>query len=99
MRPIRLSVATVGTMLLFGCAGVEHVVPTGPDSYMVASHGVMGWSSGPAQKAKAYEKAAAFCEQKGEELKTISATDTGAGAFGKISSAEVHFRCVNATRK
>ena len=40
--------------LLAGCAGATHVVSTGPGTYMIASHGVMGWSSGPAQKAKAF---------------------------------------------
>jgi len=69
-----------------GCAGVTHVVSTGPDTYMVASHGTMGWSSGPAQKAKAFEE-------------TISATDSGPGIYGKISSGEVQFRCTNPTAK
>jgi hypothetical protein len=41
---------------LTACTGVTHVVTTGPDTYMIASHGTMGWSSGPAQKAKAFEE-------------------------------------------
>jgi hypothetical protein len=81
---------------LAGCAGTTHVVSTGSDTYMIAAHSVMGWSSGPAQKAKAFEEAEDYCKQSGKEIETIDATDTGAGAFGKISSAEVHFRCVSA---
>jgi hypothetical protein len=47
-----------------GCAGTSgEVVPTGKDTYMVASHGTMGWSSGPAQKAKAFEIANAYCNR------------------------------------
>jgi len=86
----------VSVLILAGCAGATHVVPTGSGTYMVAAHGTMGWSSGPAQKAKAFEEAAAYCKQSGKQLETIDATDTGAGGFGKVSSAEVHFRCVSA---
>ena len=72
---------------------------TGPDTYMVASHGTMGWSSGPAQKAKAFEEADTFCKNQGKAIETISATDSGPGIYGKISSGEVQFRCTNPTAK
>lgn len=81
------------SVLMSGCAGVNHVVSTGGDSYMVAAHGVMGWSSGAAQKAKAFEQAASFCEKEGKELQAVSDNETQ-GGFGKIASSEVHFRCV-----
>jgi hypothetical protein len=87
----------VALLALAGCAGSTHVVPTGSGTYMIAAHGTMGWSSGPAQKAKAFEEASAYCKQSGKELETISATDSGAGVYGKISSGEVHFRCVSPT--
>jgi hypothetical protein len=86
---------TVAVLALAGCAGTTHVVSTGSDTYMVAADGTMGWSSGPAQKAKAFEEASAYCKQSGKVIETIDATDTGAGTWGKISSAEVHFRCVS----
>ena len=79
--------------LLAGCAGVTHVVATGPDTFMVANHGVMGWSSGPAQKAKAFEEATAYCKQLGKEMLPINSSET-AGGFGRIASGEVDFRCV-----
>ncbi|MCA8018101.1 hypothetical protein [Burkholderia metallica] len=79
---------------LVGCAGTTDVVSTGPDSYMVASHGTMGWSSGPAQKASAFEKASAYCGRSGKEMEVIQSGDSGTGGFGRISSAEVDFRCV-----
>jgi hypothetical protein len=61
---------------------------------MIAAHGTMGWSSGPVQKAKVFEEAATYCKQSGMEL-TISATETGAGVYGKLSSGEVHLRWVS----
>jgi hypothetical protein len=84
----------IASIAVSSCAGSNHVVPTGQGTYMIAEHGTMGWSSGPAQKAKAFEEAQAYCQQTGKQLETISATDSGAGGFGKISSAEVQFRCV-----
>jgi hypothetical protein len=59
---------------------------------MVASHGVMGWSSGPAQKAAAMEDASAYCKGLGKQLRVLSAEESP-GGFGRIASAEVHFRC------
>lgn len=82
-------------LLVAGCAGVTDVVPTGPDTYMVASHSTMGWSSGPAQKAAAFEKANDYCNGLGKVMQVIKARDSGNGAFGKISSGEVDFRCIN----
>jgi len=83
-----------GAAVVAGCAGVTDVVATGPDSYMVASHGTMGWSSGPAQKAAAFSKADTFCKQQGKVVQVITATDSGNGGFGKISSGEVDFKCI-----
>jgi len=80
--------------LLTACAGVTDPVPVGDGVYMVANHGVMGWSSGPAQKAAALQKAGMFCNGMGKELQTISTTDSGPGGLGKISSADVQFRCI-----
>ena len=83
----------VVALLLAGCAGVTGVVSTGPDTYMVASHGVMGWSSGGAQKAKAFQKADAFCKSLGKQLQPIDTSETP-GGFGMIAAGEVHFRCL-----
>lgn len=80
-------------IFLSGCAGVTDVVKTGSDTFMVASHGTMGWSSGPAQKAKAFQSAQTYCENIGKELETISSDEKPSG-FGKIASGEVHFKCI-----
>ena len=79
--------------LLAGCAGATHVVSTGPGTYMIASHGVMGWSSGPAQKAKAFEEADDYCKKLGKQMQPINSSETD-GGFGKIAAGEVDFRCV-----
>jgi hypothetical protein len=77
-----------------GCAGTTNqVVPTGHDTYMVANHGTMGWSSAGAQKAKAFETANAFCSSKGKEVEAVSEHETDSG-FGKIASADLEFRCI-----
>ncbi|WP_167760067.1 hypothetical protein [Paraburkholderia pallida] len=87
------SVAVFAAIGVAGCAGVTDVVSTGSDTFMVASHSTMGWSSGPAQKASAFEKADAYCKRSGKEMKVLQATDSGNGGFGKISSGEVDFKC------
>ena len=80
--------------LVAGCAGVTDVVSTGPDTYIVASHGVMGWSSGGAQKAKAFQEANDYCKNLGKQMQPIKTTDTGGGGFGQIAAGEVEFRCL-----
>jgi hypothetical protein len=60
---------------------------------MVASHGTMGWSSGPAQQAKAFEEADDCCKGMGKQMQPIDSSETE-GGFGKIASGEVYFRCV-----
>jgi hypothetical protein len=81
------------SLTFFGCAGVTDVVSTGPDTYMIASHGTMGWSSGPAQKAQAFTQANEYCKKIGKTLQVISSKDSGNGGFGVISSGEVTFKC------
>jgi hypothetical protein len=90
---MRTAFGLVVATLLAGCAGATHVVSTGPGTYMIASHGTMGWSSGPAQKAKAFEEAGDYCKKLGKEMQPINSSETESG-FGKIASGEVDFRCV-----
>ena len=84
----------IACFVLSGCAGTtDKVVPTGHDTYLIATHGTMGWSSAGAQKAKAFEDANDFCKSKGKEVETVSEHTTDSG-FGKIASADIEFRCV-----
>ena len=79
--------------MLAGCAGVTDVVSTGPDTFLVASHGTMGWSSGGAQKAAAIQKAADYCRGMSKQLQLVSARETNGGGFGQIAAGEAEFRC------
>lgn len=85
--------ALVLVAALSGCAGVTDIVTTGPDTFMVASHGTMGWSSGGAQKAKAIQQAGDYCRERGKQLQIVESRET-AGGFGKIAAGEVEFRCI-----
>lgn len=76
------------------CGGVTHVVPTGPDTYTVAHHGVMGHSSGAAQKAKAFEEAGAFCRSQGKTLFATNSNETES-RWGQVPSGEVDFKCLS----
>jgi hypothetical protein len=89
---MRRTITFFVSVSLAACAGVTHVVATGPDTYMVASHGTMGWSSGPAQKAKAFEEADDYCRRMGKQMQPIDSSEIE-GGFGKIASGEVNFRC------
>ena len=80
-------------ILLTGCAGQSKIIPTGNDTYLISSHGVMGYSSGDEQKVQAYEEANKFCQSQGKKIETVYANDSGAGGYGRISSAQVNFRC------
>lgn len=83
----------IAAALLAGCAGVtDTVIPAGQDTFLVATHGVMGWSSGPAQKARALERANAHCANIGKSFEVIRSSETP-GGFGRIASAEIEFRC------
>jgi uncharacterized protein YceK len=84
----------ISATLISGCAGVTNeTVPTGRGTYLIARHGTMGWSSAGAQKAKALQEAAAFCQTQGKDFETVSDRETDSG-FGKIASAEIEFRCI-----
>ncbi len=87
------SFAVILVALLTACAGVTGVVSTGENSYMLASHGTMGWSSSGAQKAKVFQDANEFCRSQGKQFEMINTRQVD-GGFGKIASAEVEFRCM-----
>jgi hypothetical protein len=77
-----------------GCVGTtDQVVPTGHGTFMIPSQGLMGWSSGSAEKAKAFEDAAAYCMKLGKEVETVLASESE-GGFGGLATPEIEFRCV-----
>ena len=88
-----MRIAALALVALAGCASTSDVVSVGSETYMVSAHGVMGHSSGPEQKAKAFKSAEAFCKEKGKGFQTVSEAETPSG-FGRIASGEVRFKCV-----
>lgn len=91
----------LGLALSLGCvaanAGGSDVVQTGPDTYILANHGVKGWSSASTQKVKAIERASSYCKKLGKEMEIVNATEH-TGGFAKQASADVEFRCVAPTK-
>jgi hypothetical protein len=80
--------------ILAGCVGTtDQVVPTGHGTFMIPSQGLMGWSSGSAEKAKALEDAAAYCMRLGKEVETVLTSETE-GGFGGLATPQIEFRCV-----
>ncbi len=96
MNPYRWSVL-LGMALYLGSvaanAGGTDVVQTGPDTYILAAHGVKGWSSASTQKVKAIARASDYCKRLGKEMEIVNATEH-TGGFAKQASADVEFRCV-----
>jgi hypothetical protein len=91
---VRAGIAAGLVLALAACAGATDVVNTGPDTFLVASHGTMGWSSGGAQKAAAIQKASDYCKGVGKQLQLMTARETNGGGFGQIAAGEAEFRCV-----
>lgn len=78
---------------LLGCGSVSQVVSLDSDTYMVASHGVLGNGSSAAEKVKAVQAATAYCEDKGRAVQ-VAKIESVDPFFGRAPSAEVRFRCV-----
>lgn len=78
---------------LAGCATVTDVVSSGPDSFLVASQGVIGNGSAATQLVKAMQSANRYCEASGKKMEQVSVQTMDAG-FGRAPGATVQFRCV-----
>jgi len=79
------------TLTLAACAS-SGVVPTGPDSYMIAKS-EWGFTSGAVHKARLLQEASDFCQSRGKQV-LVTNTSQNDVAFGKTPAAEVQFRCV-----
>ena len=78
---------------LVGCGSVSQVVPVDSETYMVASHGVLGNGSSAAEKVKAVQAATAYCESKARAIQVVQIESVDP-FFGRAPSADVRFRCV-----
>lgn len=90
MRPIAAICCFL--LVLVGCASVSDVVPTGPNTFLVAAHGIDGNGSGAAQKALALNAANAYCQARAKQMQVFSVQSVEP-FFGRPPSADVQFRC------
>lgn len=81
----------VVTLTLAACAN-SGVVPTGPDSYMIAKS-EWGFTSGAVHKARLLQEASDFCQSRGKQV-LVTSTAQNDVALGKTPAAEVQFLCV-----
>lgn len=94
MRRISL-IAVMLFGLISGCAtGTDGVVSIGPDMYMIGGHGRFTDFSGSAVKARYFQQAQQYCQQRSREMQPISSTAQDSG-LATYASAEVQFRCVD----
>ena len=86
-------------LLAAGCASTSgKIVPIGPDTYSMTSHGIhgrstVGWAAVGEQKAQIYEAAMAHCGKQGKAAELVSERQTDVG-WGSNAQVEVEFRCV-----
>jgi len=78
-----------------GCAtmGTEGVVAIGSDLYMIGGLGKVTDHSGSAVKARFFQEASRYCQEKGRSMFPVNSTGQDAGGY-TWASAEVQFRCV-----
>ena len=78
-----------------GCAttGTDGVVQIGPDLYMLGGLGKFTDFSSSAVKARFYQNASKYCEEKGRVMSPVNSTGQDSG-FGTYASAEIQFRCI-----
>jgi hypothetical protein len=82
-------------VVLTGCAttGTDGVVQIGPDLYMVGGLGNFTDFSSSGVKARFYQEATRYCNDKGRVMIPVNSTGKDSG-YGTYASAEVQFRCV-----
>jgi len=94
-RGRRIAIGFVAVALAAGCADSTYqVVPTGHGTFMIPSQGVLGASSGSAEKSKAFEDAAAYCMKLGKDFEPVLTSETE-GGFNGLAAPIIEFRCVH----
>jgi hypothetical protein len=71
------------------------ISPLGQGRYLATIQAATGFSGTKHLRAKALRSAASYCEAKGMDFETLTATENeGPFVLGKYPRAEVTFRCV-----
>lgn len=76
-----------------GTTGTKGVVSIGPDLYMIGSLGNASDYSGSAVKARLFQQASQYCQERNRVMVPTNSTAQD-GGIGTYASAEVQFRCV-----
>jgi hypothetical protein len=79
--------------LAFFTSCASHVVPAGPDTYMVSTTEV-GLTQGGRAKAKAYRIANEWCVKRGLVMVPIAVDQHSAEFMGRYGGAELTFRAL-----
>lgn len=86
-------VAALSLVVLAGCQSTG-VIQVDQDSYMIGKKdGTPGMGVSLSNKAAVYQEANAFCQGKGQEVKTLTVHVTPSMP-GMLGSTELHFKCV-----
>jgi hypothetical protein len=80
-------------LILTGCSSTG-VVPTGPDTYMLAKTGGAPGTSGAEVTADLYREANAFCADQKKQLMTVTVTAQDWKPFVRLANSKLEFRCV-----
>ena len=78
-------------LILTGCS--TGVVPAGPQTYMISTTEV-GLTNGGRAKAAAYQKADAWCRQRGLVMVPMTVDQHPARPFGRYGGAELKFKAL-----
>ena len=87
--------ATLFPLILASCVTSSGIQPDGADAYRIMAAGKTGFSSSASMKSGLYEKASAFCGDKGQVVETLEQTSQQARPLGGFPEATLRFRCVN----
>lgn len=77
--------ASVASLLLFGCATTSPIVPIGNGNYEITGSSATALASGASQKVRLLEDANKYCNAAGRQMVLVNSTDTnghvGSGAW------------------
>jgi hypothetical protein len=80
-------------LILTGCSSTG-VVPTGPDTYMLAKRSLAPGATGAEVTADLYREANAFCAEEKKQLLTVNVTAQDYRPFVRLANSKLEFRCV-----
>lgn len=82
------------SLTLVGCSSTG-VVPTGPDTYMVAKSGGGPGASGAEISADLYREASKFCAEQQKQFIQINVVEQDNKPFVRLANAKLEFRCAS----